>query len=86
VEVFAVLAVALALMCLGLAVVAARRLKQQAQSLGKAVERVNGRLKPLTDELQSELAVTSTELEHLQRQAEERRRAGRTHPGPIHSA
>jgi Sec-independent protein translocase protein TatA len=78
VEVFAVLAVALALMCLGLAVVAARRLKQQAQSLGKAVERVNGRLRPLTDELQSE-------LEHLQRQAEERRRAGRTHPGPIHS-
>jgi hypothetical protein len=84
-EVFAVLAVAMAVACLGMAVVAARRLKQQAQSLRAAVERVTERLAPLTEELQAEVAVTATELEHLQRQADERRKAARPHPGPIHS-
>jgi uncharacterized protein HemX len=84
VEVFAVLAVALALMALGVAVVAARRLQQQAVKLGRAVARVREQLGPLTEELQAEAAVTATELEHLQRQAEQHRKARRRAGGGLH--
>lgn len=85
---FVILAVVLALFSVAYTVVVARELLRNVRKLNTAVRATSDRLVPLTDELQSELAVTSVEIQDLtdhvarvqrERQARpKRRRPGRS--------
>lgn len=66
-EVFVVLAVVLALAALGAVVAAAVALKRQSGVLAAQVQRTQERLKPLVDEFNDELAVTTLETEAIAR-------------------
>lgn len=67
VSAFVVLAVTLAIAALAFTVVVVRELVRNVRKLTTAVRATNERLVPLTDELQSELAVTSVEMDSLNR-------------------
>ena len=56
---------AVAVVLLALVVVFVRELLRNVRKLGDQVRATNERLAPLTDELQSELAVTSVEVQAL---------------------
>jgi hypothetical protein len=73
---FVVLAVALAALSTGVAVVAAVHLFRRMKRLTRAVEQAGARLTPLVEELQSEAAVTALEVEALQRRSEQSRSPG----------
>jgi predicted PurR-regulated permease PerM len=79
VAVFVILAVALAFMALGVAVVAALQLRRQAARLARTVQTSNGRLQSLTAELQAEAAVAGNESAAISQRIEEagRQRARR---------
>lgn len=64
--VFVILAIALAVVALGTALVAGRHLWMTVRELRNAVGTAHARLTPLADELQAESAVTATEVERLQ--------------------
>lgn len=61
---------AFAVMVLAIAVVAARELLRNVRKLNEQVRATTERLAPLTQELQSELAVTSVEVDELTRSVE----------------
>jgi hypothetical protein len=65
--VLAVLAITAAIATMGAVGVAGLQVWRQAQRLLAAGRDAGARLSPLTEELTSELAVTSTEVEALQR-------------------
>lgn len=63
---FVVLAIALAAVALGAAMVAVRQLLAQVAGLRAAAGTAAGQVRPIVDELTEELAVTSTEVEAVQ--------------------
>ena len=65
VSVFAVLALVLAVVILGVLGVVARELWRTIGKLNAGLRAANERLLPLTEELQAELAVTSVEVQGL---------------------
>lgn len=65
-----VVALALAVVLLGVCVVAGRELYRTVRRLGAATAATRTSLAALTDELQAELAVSATEVEALQERAE----------------
>lgn len=67
---FVVLSVAIAVAIVAVTVVVAARLARTVAAMSRGVTASVERLRPLADELQDELAVTQTELEHLQRRAD----------------
>jgi uncharacterized protein HemX len=88
VAVFAVLALATAVMIVGVAVVAGLQLRNQLRRLRRVTAAANERLAPLQRELAEETAVTTAEADRLRRSVSElggRRRtrwAHRTPPKP----
>lgn len=62
---FVVLSLVLAVFALGFIVVVTRHLKRTIGKLTAQVRATTERLAPLTEELQAELAVTSTEIDGL---------------------
>lgn len=71
VSVFVVLSVAIAFAAMIAAVLMGRELYRTTRKLSAQVKHTNQRLRPLTDELQSEIAVTSLEIEGLSRQVQQ---------------
>jgi uncharacterized protein YoxC len=71
VSAFVVLALAAAVTALAVMVLVARELLRNMRKLNAQVKAANERLVPLTEELQSELAVTSTEVDALTRHVEQ---------------
>ena len=65
---FAVLSLVLALLAIAVVAVTARELLRTVGKLTDQVRATTERLVPLTEELQSELAVTSVEIEGLTKQ------------------
>ncbi|MGH3666488.1 MAG: hypothetical protein ACRDU8_10455 [Egibacteraceae bacterium] len=63
---FVILSLALLVMVLATAGVAAAQLVKSVRSMAATLADTRDRLVPLTEELQSELAVTALEVEHLQ--------------------
>ena len=75
---FAILSFTLALAALAVLVVTAVVLIRNLRRLGETVKATSERLVPLTEELQSELAVTAVEVEGLTKQMERVQRQQRT--------
>lgn len=65
-----ILALALAVVITAVTVLAGRELWRNAKKLNAAVRTTTQRLAPLAEELQSELAVTSLEIDALNRQVQ----------------
>lgn len=80
-SVFVVLALTLAVLAVGMVVVGGLQAWAAVKRLLATVDQQAERLRPLADELQSELAVAGTELDAIQarRQAHERSRQQRQH-------
>lgn len=76
---FVFLALAIAVFAVGVVVVVVLELVRNVRKLTSQISATSQRLVPLTDELQSELAVTSVEVESLTRAVEQVRkeRSGR---------
>lgn len=88
-SVFVVVSLTLAVLAVGMAVVSVLQVKTAVRGLLDVVGRQVERMGPLTDELQTELAVAGTELEAMEarRRAHERSRRQRhdrrgARPGP----
>ena len=75
---FVVLALALAVVGTAVMVVTGRHLLRNVRKLGAQIKATNERLMPLQDELQSELAVTSLEVEGLNTQIDRLRKERQT--------
>ena len=80
VSAFVVLALVLAVMSIATIVVVTRELLRNVRRLNATVKATNQRLVPLTDELQAELAVTSVEVEGLNRSMQRLQKARNTPP------
>lgn len=79
-SVFVVVALALAVMTAGVAVIAVLQVRSAATGLASAVSRAADALRPLAAELGEEVAVTGREVEALAAQ----KGAGRTGPARVH--
>lgn len=79
VSAFVILALVLAVASVAFLVVVARELLRNIRKLTDQVRATTERLAPLSEELQAEIAVTSVEVEGLQRSIErvQKERAGR---------
>jgi predicted PurR-regulated permease PerM len=80
VSAFVVLALVLAVMSIATIVVVTRELLRNVRRLNATVKATNQRLLPLTDELQAELAVTTVEVEGLNRSMQRLQKARSTPP------
>ena len=80
VSAFVVLALVLAVLSLAVVGVVIRELLRNVRKLSEQVKATTQRLVPLTDELQSELAVTSVEVEGLSRSMERLQKARAASP------
>lgn len=65
---FAIVALVLAVFAVGVMVVSARELLRNIRKLNEQLRATSQRLAPLSEELQSELAVTSVEIDGLSEQ------------------